>query len=196
MQDYRSSRIKSSVAPFTIIIDSMEQHPFGFTEIAVDKSQLKSSQRRAVDVGLAEAIIDVPIIFKSLGAGNGDYAIDGMQGRCNIERKSMEDCHGTVLGWGDRRERFKRELENLASMESAAIVVECSFGDLLATAPERGKKSSAENRKILFRQILSWQQRYRVPWLFCDSRRMAEITTFRWLEKFFNNQAELEKEAQ
>jgi tryptophan-rich sensory protein len=84
-----------------------------------------------------------------------------------------------VLGWGDRRERFNRELANLASMESAAVIVECEMSTLLANAPERGVKTAAENRKLLFRQILAWQQQYRVPWIFCDGRHMAEIAAYR-----------------
>lgn len=181
--------------PLVILIDSMEQHPFSFDGIKIDASEMKSAQRRAYESGQWDGCIEVETKFKGLGASNGDYSLEGFEGRCHIERKSTEDCHGTVLGWGERRERFVRELENLSSMESAAVVVECSFGELLALAPEHGKKSSAENRKILFRQILSWQQRYKVPWIFCDSRRMAEIVTYRWLEKFYRNQTqELKKE--
>lgn len=181
-----------------ILIDSMEQQPFSFDGIRLDVSEMTAPQRRAFEAGQWDGCAQVETRFKALGAANGDYSIEGFEGHCNIERKSMEDCHGTVLGWGDRRDRFKRELENLSSMMASAIVVECSWGDLLARAPERGKKSAAENRKILFRQILSWQQRYRVPWLFCDSRQMAEITTYRWFQMFVRyqtNQAkELEKE--
>jgi hypothetical protein len=172
----------------------MEQHPFSFEGVRADVSDMNTAQRRAFESGQWDGFIDVQTMFKGLGAGNGDYSLVGFEGRCHLERKSMEDCHGTVLGWGDRRERFQRELENLSSMESAAVVIECSFGDLLANAPEHGKKTSAENRKILFRQVLSWQQRYRVPWIFCDSRSMAEHVAYRWLEKFFRNQTRLEKE--
>lgn len=172
----------------------MEQHPFSFSGVRADLSDMTTAQRKAFEDGLWDGRIEIQSKFKALGASNGDYAIEGFEGRCHLERKSIDDCHGTVLGWGDRRERFQRELANLSAMESAAVIIECSFGDLLAHAPEHGKKTSAENRKILFRQILSWQQRYRVPWIFCDSRSMAEIVAFRWLEKFFRNQVSLEKD--
>ena len=172
----------------------MEQHPFSFEGVRADTSDMNAAQRRLFEAGLWDGKIEVQTKFKALGASNGDYSIEGFQGRCHLERKSIDDCHGTVLGWGDRRERFQRELANLSEMESAAVVIECSFGDLLAQAPEHGKKSAAENRKILFRQVLSWQQRYRVPWIFCDSRGMAELVAFRWLDKFFRTQSRLEKE--
>ena len=175
-----------------ILIDSMEQHPFAFTGIKLDLCQMNASQKRAFEAGQWDGCFDAETKFKALGASNGDYSLEGFEGRCHVERKSLEDCHGTVLGWGERRERFKRELQNLAAMEAGAVVVECSFGELLAQAPEHGKKTAAENRKILFRQIISWQQRYRVPWIFCDSRRMAELVTYRWLQKFFESHVEKE----
>lgn len=172
----------------------MEQHPFSFKGVRADVSDMNTAQRRLFEDGQWDGSIEVQTKFRALGASNGDYSLEGFEGRCHLERKSMDDCHGTVLGWGDRRERFQRELANLSQMESAAVVIECSFGDLLAHAPEHGVKTAAENRKILFRQILSWQQRYRVPWIFCDSRSMAEIVAFRWLEKFFRFQTQLKKD--
>jgi hypothetical protein len=181
-------------SPFVVLIDSMEQHPFSFRGVRADISDMNAAQRKLFESGQWDGFVQVQTKYKALGASNGDYSIEGFEGRCHLERKSMEDCHGTVLGWGDRRERFKRELANLAEMQSAAVVVECSFGDLLASAPEHGKKSAAENRKILFRQILSWQQRFRVPWMFCDSRGMAELFAYRWFERFFLSQQFLEKE--
>jgi len=172
----------------------MEQHPFSFEGVRADISDMNTAQRQAFKSGAWDGSISVQTKFRSLGASNGDYSIEGFEGRCHLERKSMEDAQGTILGWGDRRERFQRELANLAQMESAAVVVECSFGDLLAQAPEHGKKTAAENRKILFRQVLAWQQQYRVPWIFCDSRSMAEITAYRWLDRFFRTQTQVKKE--
>jgi hypothetical protein len=167
-----------------ILIDSMEQHPFSFTGIRLDLTEMTAPQRRAYDAGQWDGSIDIETKFRALGAANGDYSLEGYQGMCHIERKSMSDAHGTILGWGERRERFQRELENLASMEAAAVIVECSFEDLLANAPEYGKKTAQENRKILFRQVIAWQQRYKVPWIFCDNRRLAELACYRWFKVF------------
>ena len=131
--------------------------------------------------------------IRSLGESMGDYSIDGFEGLCHIERKSRDDAHGTFLGWGERRARFERELANLTDMECCAIVVECSMAELIQTVPARGKKSAQENAKIIFRQILAWQQDYRVPWLMADNRRMAEVATFRILERFWRKQLERSK---
>ena len=179
--------------PFTILIDSMEQQPFGFQDIAADKTETPGDLRKMVATGeieQSEIKLLVPTRFQALGVGKGDYSIEGWKGHANIERKSMADAHGTILGWGEHRERFERELEILAAMDCAAVVVECSLGQLLSEAPSRGKKSASENRKILHRQVLSWQQSYRVPWIFCDSRRLAEITTFRILQRFWKKKLE------
>lgn len=174
--------------PFTILIDSMEQQPFGFVDIAADVSETPNDLKKMVDSGeidQADITLAVPTKFQALGVAKGDYSIEGWKGFANVERKSMADAHSTILGWGDHRERFERELKTLAAIDCSAVVVECSFGELLGRAPSRGKKSEAENRKILHRQVLSWQQQYRVPWVFCDSRRLAEITTFRILQHFW-----------
>ena len=136
-----------------------------------------------------DAPLHVPVIYKSLGRyphSFGDYAIQGFEKRCCIERKSMDDCHGTLLGWGSgRRMRFESELENLASTEAPLVLVECSMDDLLLHAPETDNKTSETNRKILHSTIVSYMQDYKVPWLFRSTRRRAEVTAFRWLERFW-----------
>jgi hypothetical protein len=163
-----------------ILIDVMEQHPWTFSNIRADADR-------------GGQIIDVQTQRAALGPSFGDYSVLDYQGRCHLERKSVEDAHGTILGWGERRDRFQRELENLSTLECSAVVVECSLQHLIATAPSHGKKSSGENAKILFRQVLAWQQDFRVPWLFCDGRRMAEIATFRILERFWRNAQKAER---
>lgn len=178
----------SIVNPFTIIVDTMEQLPFTFQGIASDHSKYTADIKWRISQGLAEPAditLTVPIEWRALGESRGDYSILDHQGRCHIERKSVDDAHGTILGWGERRERFERELEFLGSIECAAVVVEGSFGQVLAEVKARGKKSIDENRKTLHRQVLAWQQDYRVPWVFCDNRRLAEITTFRMLDRYW-----------
>jgi len=165
-----------------ILVDTYEQHPWTFDGIRGD-----------ADVG--GRVIHVRTTRRTLGPGWGDYSLDGFDGRCHLERKSVEDAHGTILGWGERRERFVRELENLAGIECSAVVVECSLHHLISNAPSHGRKSSAENAKILLRQILAWQQDFRVPWVFCDGRRFAEIAAYRILERFWRNATKEEKEA-
>ena len=163
---------------FTIIIDTAEQFPFPFTNIRHDAD--KDYQPASV-----------PIIYQSLGRhpnSLGDYSLVGGIGRCHIERKSMEDCQSTILGFNDgHRARFESELTNLSKIESPLVLVECSLEDLLKNAPQYGKKTPQHNAKILFRSILAYQQDCKVPWLFCDGRGLAEQAAYwflhRWWEK-------------
>lgn len=163
-----------------ILVDIMEQHPWTFQNIRADADRNYK-------------ILSIQTERVALGPTWGDYSIDGCRGQCHIERKSVEDAHGTILGWGERRERFMRELANLSTLECSAVVVECSLQHLIATAPSHGRKSSAENAKILFRQVLAWQQDYRVPWVFCEGRRLAEIAAFRIMERYWRNAKKAER---
>lgn len=163
----------ATVTPFTVLIDSQEKQPFTFRGMLAD--------------GSGQALI-VRTEWRSLGDGWGDYSLDGYQGQCHVERKSPADAVGTILGWGERRERFERELEQLAGIDCAAVVVECTLGTLLGQVQARGKRTVEQNRKTLFRQVLAWQNDYRVPWYFCDSRRMAEVATFRILDRHWRKQ--------
>lgn len=172
---------------FTILVDTAEQQPFTFDGIHADAD--RGNGEIAIQPGLN-------LLRRCLGRhpySLGDYSIDGFEGRCHVERKSMEDAFGTFLGWTGgqsdfgRRQRFEQELANLSNVECAAVVVECSLGMLLDNAPEydQGHKTARLNRKILHRSILAWQQDYQVSWIFCDTRRMAELACFRWLERFY-----------
>ncbi len=167
------------INPFTVLIDSAEQQPFSFKGLETD-----------ADLGGRPLI--VPIEWRCLGRhpdSLGDYSIEGFQGRIHVERKSLDDAHGTILGWGGRRERFEKELENLNSIYRSYVIVEASFGQLISSAPEWGKRSATDNRKAIFRSILAWQHRFPlVHWEFCDDRRLAEVTCFRILERFWKDE--------
>lgn len=154
------------VETFTILIDTQEKHPFTFQGFKD-----------------GETPIIIPSRFQSLGPSHGDYSIVGYEGDAHVERKSPEDAHGTFLSHGERRDRWERTLEFLASIPCAAIVVECSLGQLISTVQPRGTRSEATLRKTLHRQILAWEQDYRVPFIFCDNRRLAESTTLHVLKR-------------
>jgi len=173
--------------PFIVLIDSMEKHPFSFSGMLSDSDD----DYRPIVVKHA---------WQSLGVSNGDYSIAGHHPnpdknanfhapRISIERKSIDDCIGTILGFADRRPRFERELASLASIidtgGSAVVIVEGSIGMVLDAVQEHGKKSIEENRKSLNRSFISFMQDYRVPWMFCDCRRMAEVECFQWMARFW-----------
>jgi len=179
-----SDEDNSVVCPFTIIVDAQEKHPWTFQGFRTDS-----------DLGERRPIL-VRTKVAGLGATHGDYTMAGFEGVCHIERKSKEDAMGTILGWGDRRERFKATLEFLASIKVAAVVIECTFGDLVNSAESRGVKSIAENRLILHRQVLAWATDYRVPFIFSDDRRFAEANAFRIMARCYSKQITSQKKSE
>lgn len=172
--------------PFTILVDTAEQEPYQFQGLHAD------SDRKGRLLTIAEGLNWRRACLGRHPESLGDYSVDGFVGRVAVERKSQDDCYGTLLGWhaeaeASRRARFEKELTNLANLECACVVVECSLSRLLAESPQydQGKKTARCNQKILSRSILAYAQDYRVPWLFYDSRAEAEAATFRFLERFY-----------
>ncbi len=149
---------------FTVVIDTREQQPYDFRGI---KSDYKTKY----------ADLIVPTARKALGSG--DYSIAGLENRVAIERKSKKDLYGTL---GSGRERFVKELERLNQYDFAAVVVECPWtaGGIL-----KPPKHSKMPPKTVVHSIFAWQVRYRIHWLCVADRDLAEIATFRLLEKFW-----------
>lgn len=171
--------------PFTILIDTAEKSPFTFDGIRA---------RSFVDKDLRRYVVRTERRY--LGIGMGDYSIDGLEGRVAIERKSVQDFQGTLLGWPsdaetagsngrqiDRRGRFKTELIKLSHMQFKAVVVEGTLEECLDTVKSWGTRTADENAKYLWSTYLSWSQRYRVPWYFCAGKQTAAVTAFRIMEK-------------
>jgi len=180
-QTLSAARIAGQVSPadravtldFTILVDTAEQKPFTFKGYVADADR-------------DDRPLICPTKFLSLGPTHGDYSIQGMQGEVHIERKSMSDAHGTFLSHGERRERWMRTLHFLASIPTAAVVIECGFFELLMGIESRGKRSKRTLQKTLHRQILAWQIDTGVPFIFHDGpegRRMAESTTLQLLRR-------------
>lgn len=166
------------LCPFVVVIDSAEQFPYHFT----------SMKSRAHD----NAIFDVKTKRLPLGRhpnSKGDYSIYGFTDRVGVERKSMEDGQSTLLD-RERCERFECELENLAKLEDARVVVECDFQIFFSRAPATDNHTSAQNARTLFGTVMSLQSRFRVPWIFAGDREFAEIVVFRFFERFYRKSKE------
>lgn len=184
---------KHVVCPFTILIDKAEQTPWRFQGI---RSSTDRHRRPMI----------VPTKSEHLGPTHGDYTIEGMEGWVHIERKSVEDLIGTVLGFannGERREQFQRTLAYLAEIPSSAVIVE---GDRVETTKmvadpthpcnRNARVKPAVRAKMFFNQVLAWENDYRVPFIFAHSRYYAERAAFRWLERQWKErQAQLKKAA-
>lgn len=165
---------------FTVVRDTREQSPFSFTGIPCDASQ--SVTRNGVK---HRRPLIIPTIDQCLQSG--DYSIQGYENRIAIERKSLSDFFSTL---GQDRERFERELVRLNQLEFAAVVVEAEWKTILNKPPKQSKLRP----KTVYRSVLAWQQRYvRVHWWVCHSRQFAERTTFRILERFWEDDQQLQK---
>lgn len=153
------------VLPYSIIVDTREQASFFFRDIKVDR---RDGGGRYI----------VPITRKSLKTG--DYAIEGFEDRCAVERKSMEDLFHCV---GSDRERFENQLRRLNELEHPFVVVEASWERIF-----RGCPRSQLKPKTVFRSVIAWQQGSEFEnthWWFLPSKRAAELATFRILDRFW-----------
>lgn len=156
-----------------VVIDTREQTGYQFAGLSCDQA----------DGG---GPLTVPTVVATLASG--DYSLLGYQTRVACERKSLSDLYGTL---GQGRERFERELERLKDYDFAAVVVEASLLEIATRPPEY----SEVNPKTVYRSILAWSVRYpRIHWFTCDNRELAEITTFRLLERFLKEDMSKAKE--
>jgi ERCC4-type nuclease len=163
MKSARPTMIRDGAFVVPVAIDSREQLPFSFDSIVADE---------------ADGGGPVAVQWYRTGLKSGDYSLEGHTTRVAVERKSKSDLFGTL---GSGRRRFEAELARLASFHAAAIVVESEWSELLADQPRRSMLPA----KSIFRTVIAWQQRFQtVHWWFVPGRAMAEVTTFRILERY------------
>ena len=162
--EVRMDATEPLTVPFVIAVDSREKLPYSFQGLRADKRQHNRP-------------LEIRTEWQPLRSG--DYAILGLDHRFVVERKSLTDLFGTL---GKGRQRFTAEMKRLAALSTAAVVVEASWHDVLCHPPELSRL----NVKTIHRTVIAWQFKYpRVHWHFMGDRRLAEITTFRLLEKFY-----------
>lgn len=167
---------RAVTCPFVVLVDKQEQQPWSF-------------QGFMADADLGNRPLLVPCRVVSMGPTHGDYSIEGFEGACHIERKGPGDAHSTFLSapGTDQRDRWEKTLQFLAGVQTAAIIVECSLGQMLTTLQARGKRSRSTLQKTIHRQVLAWEQDYRVPFIFCDSRRLAELTALAIMQRHYRH---------
>ncbi len=147
---------------FVVHIDQREKNPFRFTGLCADAAKNKRP-------------LIVPTEFVHMPTG--DYTVAGFESRVCVERKSLADLFSTL---SQHRERFEREHQRMAEMHRAMVVVEAPWYDVCHFPPEHSRL----HPKTVFRTAVSWYARYGIPWIMAEDRRLAEIYTFRFLEKY------------
>ena len=171
-------KLIDSTGLFTVpvVIDTREQRGFDFYGIAPDLIEVpyafEDMRTDKADGGIP---LTVPIVEGTLKSG--DYSLKGFESRVAVERKSLADWYGTL---GKGRDRFERELERLREYEFAAVVIEASLTEITTQPPRHSELSP----KVVYRTLVAWTVRYPIRFIMCDCRRLAEITTFRLLERY------------
>lgn len=148
------------VSPFTVLVDTREQAPFRFQNIGGTRFPLL-------------------IPTKTATLQSGDYSIDGHELRVAVERKSIEDLYSTLT---HGRERFVRELERLREFDFSTVVVEADW-HAVAIDPPFG--SNVRPKSITSSIIALGQQFPKTHWHLFRSRRLAEVMTYRILERYW-----------
>lgn len=151
-------------SPFTVLVDTREQLPYSFSGLFTDRDQ---------------GSLPLVVATRPLGLATGDYSIDGYADQVAIERKSLADLYGTI---GQGRKRFEHELARLDLMPFPNVVVEASLGSAITNPPIKTRLKP----KTVLRSAVAWRYRFpRIHWHFVDDRRLAEILTYRLLERFW-----------
>lgn len=157
------------VFPVPIVIDTREQLPYTFRDLTGDRARDGTYPPLMITTVMA-------------GLASGDYSLQGFDDRIAIERKSLADLFGTL---GRGRGRFMREMERLNAMDSAHLVIEADWSQILTLPPPRSQLLP----KTVHRTAIAWAvSRYpNVHWWPMGCRELAEITTFRILERYYRN---------
>ena len=134
-----------------ILIDTREKQPYQFIQTNIDTQ---------VDT--------LPI---------GDYSIMGFTDRVAVERKSLDDLVGCLMG--KSRDRFERELQKGRFLELFVVVVEASMYDIRSGAYRSNMKPHA-----VLQSIIAFQIRYGTSFMFCGGREGGEYITFSLLQKY------------
>ena len=108
----------------------------------------------------------------------GDYSLPGFEDRAAIERKSLNDLIGGCL-MGSNRERFERELARAAHYDLFAVVVEATLLDV-----SRGNYRSKMNSHAALQSLVSFQVRYRIPFIWAGNRAGGEYMVHALLSKY------------
>lgn len=119
----------------------------------------------------------------------GDYSVVGLEHRCAVERKSLDDLLGCLTGAG--RERFERELQRAKGLDAFAVVVEASMQDMA-----EHKYRSKMLPHAALQSVLAFTMRYRTPFIWAGSRKGAEYATYHFLRHYLRDMREIVKNIQ
>ena len=139
-------------AKIPIIVDTREQRPYRL-----------------------EGYDDVTITTGTIPTG--DYSIVGFEDRVAVERKSLPDLVGCLIG--EQRKRFERELARARHLEFFAVVVEANLADVLA-----GRYVSKMVPAAVLQSVIAFMVRYGHSFILAQDRAGGELVTHGLLTKW------------
>jgi len=163
--------------PFVVAVDSREQIPFDF-----------SSMQMPIKGKMVE--VEVETIERCLGNNSGDYQVEGIDS-VTVERKSLDDLHGTLAD----RDAFREQIEFMNfAFRFSAVVIEASWDQVCDPQSTDSDWRSQLHPHSVVATIQSWRIRYpRVHWITPGSRRNAEVVTFDILRQAWRHSKERRK---
>lgn len=135
-----------------------------------------------------EFTFDCATVRRKLDAG--DYSVDGLEHAVAVERKSLADFVSTVIHSAGR---FAAELQKLALLDAACIVVEADLDAVLrghAAETLRGVSPHA-----VLGAALHITMRHGLPVYWCGSRQAARAFTDAYLRMFVRHRHAAEEPA-
>lgn len=118
----------------------------------------------------------------------GDYSIPGFEDRVSIERKSLDDLVSCLMN--ENRDRFERELARARSYDLFCVVIEATVTDI-----SRGRYRSEMKPQAALQSVITFQVRYRTPFIWAGNRKAAEYLTYWLLAKYLREIGERYKRA-
>jgi ERCC4-type nuclease len=118
---------------------------------------------------------------KPSGLYSGDYSLLGFEDVFAVERKSIADLTGSLVG--TNRERFERELLRLRSMRFKRLLV---VGDPLDI--ERHAYRSKIPPKSVFASLAAYEARFDIPVVWQAGEVEAARLVCRWAHYFYREQ--------
>lgn len=110
----------------------------------------------------------------------GHYSILGHESKVAVARKTLD---GLFAACGYERDQFVQELDKLAAVPSAHLVIETTLGDVLYNPP-LGTHCAP---KSVYGSVISWAERTGViPW-FASDRQLGERTTHAILDRWYRD---------
>lgn len=97
----------------------------------------------------------------------GDYSLEGLESRVAIERKSIDDWVGSIMG---ARKRFYRELDRMRAFDFRCVIIEGSVRDIA-----KGLYTSQVNPKTVLAFIAEVAVMQSVPVYLAGSRPEAQV---------------------